>query len=673
MSLDSTRMSESIKLRAIVTGVKAGNTTFTSVSPEIPFLILRDPPGDMSYAELIEEETSETSLSFSTLIGGNVTTWSKTKVGAKFEAGLGFSMETEAWGSVEGRMSIGASNATNEEFTVSMTNTSAYKTDDSGTPELIGSGGDLFVGAALNLLYARADVLSYDTQVCQDTQTVEIIMGTESLKTEFAYTDFFIRNSVMPELAFLRDNGPQDSIVWYQDQIELWQQTLDRNDYLKSIADSISTSVASRSFGGNITLSESTTTTSTRMSEFEFKLEVSSELAVEAGLEVGGAGASGGVQVSMRAEIGLGGSSTNLKSRTTKYVLKDNETLDKHFIRIRECPVYSTPIFEEIGSNTSCPYTPGTVNRDKPTLTVANPIRTGVDPTDGEIFIFTIRNESKSGETRSYYLDLIESSNLNSAIIGENITGDDRRGPFPIGFNEEVDVQIFVSKSQFSEVFSYEDLTFIAYPECDDIASFQPQTSSTTAVSVFFDSPCSDITMNLPQNNWEVSQSSNDILTVNMTVEDIQFMDSVSIEYSQSGKNSWSTALTLDDSEVTTNDIAVDVSDIADGLYDIRLKLYCDGGTIFTSRASGITDREAPVVFGIPNPVDDIYDQSDNDEISVTFEEDIACANASVLLTDMETLEVIPATLGCSDNKACLLYTSPSPRDRTRSRMPSSA
>ena len=30
-------------------------------------------------------------------------------------------------------------------------------------------------------------------------------------------------------------------------------------------------------------------------------------------------------------------------------------------------------------------------------------------------------------------------------------------------------------------------------------------------------------------------------------------------------------------------------------------------------------------------------------------------------------------TLGQDDNKSCLLYTSPSPRDRTRTRMPSSA
>ena len=34
---------------------------------------------------------------------------------------------------------------------------------------------------------------------------------------------------------------------------------------------------------------------------------------------------------------------------------------------------------------------------------------------------------------------------------------------------------------------------------------------------------------------------------------------------------------------------------------------------------------------------------------------------------------MILSYLGVDPNKACLLYTSPSPRDRTRSRMPSSA
>ena len=45
----------------------------------------------------------------------------------------------------------------------------------------------------------------------------------------------------------------------------------------------------------------------------------------------------------------------------------------------------------------------------------------------------------------------------------------------------------------------------------------------------------------------------------------------------------------------------------------------------------------------------------------------------SQVLTGVEKLtNAVGSTLGAS-GKCCLLYTSPSPRDRTRSRMPSSA
>ena len=45
------------------------------------------------------------------------------------------------------------------------------------------------------------------------------------------------------------------------------------------------------------------------------------------------------------------------------------------------------------------------------------------------------------------------------------------------------------------------------------------------------------------------------------------------------------------------------------------------------------------------------------------------------LLEYVEEHHIVPRCLGGNDDKNnfCLLYTSPSPRDRTRSRMPSSA
>ena len=45
----------------------------------------------------------------------------------------------------------------------------------------------------------------------------------------------------------------------------------------------------------------------------------------------------------------------------------------------------------------------------------------------------------------------------------------------------------------------------------------------------------------------------------------------------------------------------------------------------------------------------------------------------TVAPTDDDTLSRLTLTTQGDDHMACLLYTSPSPRDRTRSRMPSSA
>ena len=40
---------------------------------------------------------------------------------------------------------------------------------------------------------------------------------------------------------------------------------------------------------------------------------------------------------------------------------------------------------------------------------------------------------------------------------------------------------------------------------------------------------------------------------------------------------------------------------------------------------------------------------------------------------ELQSLKIDPSILSTDDGEFCLLYTSPSPRDRTRSRMPSSA
>ena len=84
-------------------------------------------------------------------------------------------------------------------------------------------------------------------------------------------------------------------------------------------------------------------------------------------------------------------------------------------------------------------------------------------------------------------------------------------------------------------------------------------------------------------------------------------------------------------------------------------------GAIFVEEISEIKDKTRPVVFsahGVPKSV-----PVEAENLKMTYV-DATCPLVSKVHREAENL-----------HKAgnCLLYTSPSPRDRTRSRMPSSA
>ena len=661
MSLDSQLVSSSETVRAIVTGIKARNASFATVSPEIPFLILRDPPGDESYAYFEESHTTDFNVSFSAAYGGSVTTWGKLKTGAKFEAGfLGFSTESEAWGEVGASATVSARNATDTDLTVSVTNSVAHSTDQSQNPNLVGAGGDLFVGAAMNLIFAKADVLEYDEQICQDTQVVDLIMGQDTFATQFVYTDFFIRTVEIPKLADLRDLGPPDSAWYYQDQIDMWEQTLARNEDLKAMAVPSESYPTNISFSGGSSTEYTTVNSTTTTIAYEFSLEVDAEISAEAGFEVAGSGVSGGVRSNFRVEIGSGKSSTDLRSRTTKFTLSDSEDQDAYTVDIRECPVYNTPVFNLVSATTSCPYTPNTVNRDIPRLVIDDPVRVDADPDGTEVFFLEIYNLSENDieDSRDFVIDFIDVTNTNNATMNPDLRGTNKleiNVPYtPPGSSPEI-VRIDVSNNNGS--FDYENLTFVVYPVCDDISSLDPNTSAQASISIFYESPCSGIAIASPTNDYTVNSSDDDLLQVRLSDYTIAQLDDVEVQYTESGGATWTTGTVVTAAQLdpTTTDVDLDVSSLPDGLYDIRLKLNCAGGASFTQRVSSLIDRIAPIVFGIPTPIDDIYDQSANDEISVSFEEEITCVNASLLLTDMETLEVIPATLSCAGNQAMVV------------------
>ena len=99
---------------------------------------------------------------------------------------------------------------------------------------------------------------------------------------------------------------------------------------------------------------------------------------------------------------------------------------------------------------------------------------------------------------------------------------------------------------------------------------------------------------------------------------------------------------------------AIAQTNILDG-DNVTVSSQASGETISTAAGVTSTVDDAPVVF-IAN-------------------DDVTLDNAGTLVTinGSQTVQAGPDTVGAIINNACLLYTSPSPRDQRGSRMPSSA
>lgn len=663
--IDTTYLPTTEQINGIITGYKSREATFTTVSPEIPFLILRDPPGDQSYSYFQENTSSNLSLGISVLKGGSVNTWAKTRLGSSVSISAPLSpvsINAAAWGDIGGSTTVGFSNTTSVEGNLSFSHYSEYRTSATEDPSAIGQNGDIYVGAAMSMRYSKADILEYDAATCSAITSVDLVMGDGQMETEFAYSEYSIIHSLIPSLESLRDqSSTQSDIDYYQDQVDLWNQMLEWNAQLKEEA-TVNTSFARRSSeeilgnqsslswsGGGSSQTEEMTTTSSQRLSFEFNLEIDKEVSAELGYEVAGAGSRGGVNVRTRFELGVSSSVGLQQSRTTGFVLQDSDKLDRFETTVYDCPVYGTPIFKNEASITSCPYEIGSSPIDAPQLSVDEPIDLNIEPDGNAGFNFRISNLSQDEQPRSYELDIVGGTNPHGATINADLPLEFPEMPY--GTTQEQFISISREDAD-PDIFSFEGLEFILRPlDCDANGEYA---SSTVKVSAYFNSTCSDVNLFEPQNGWIVNSQDNNTRTAWIKDYTTDDLDQVKLQYSPRGLNSWFNATgPLSPDDLNSNGTAGtivnwDLNNIEDGNYDLRLKLTCNDGSIYTERVYGIIDRTAPVVHGFPMPVDDIYDPSENDVIGVNLNEEVNCDNAMVELIDLETLDTIDATITCS-------------------------
>ena len=478
---------------AIVVGTKARASTFATVTPQLPVMILRDPPGDESYSHIEQSQTMTTSNRFYALANATENIWTTTKTGTKFETGvLGFSTEVDVSSDIGNSLESSQTLLNSEEMLTSITTKTAFSTSDNSL--VIGSKGDVFIGAAMNLSYAAADVLAFDMANCRIVEDVKLVIGSDGYipSTTYVYTEDHIRSAVIPGLQLLADFTPNpDSALYYLDQIKSWEQVIKLNEDLKKSAIDYGTNHNYSFNGGAGAIEESTIASATTTTTYEFSLEIDAGIALEAGIEAAGVGFEGGVMVNLRAETGDAQETTLTDEIEVGYVIDDDDPYDAFSVDIFVDPVYQTPIFKTFGSETSCPFEEGSLPIDDPGIVIQNPVQTGIAPNNSALFTFNLFHSGQSSNTntneRKYRLELNSGSNPDGATI---TIGGIQQGSeeYDILKSSPQQVTVTVTKLGASSVYSYEGLEFLLYPACYDAASFAALAGqlASAKLSVFF-------------------------------------------------------------------------------------------------------------------------------------------------------------------------------------------
>ncbi len=647
----------------VVTGVRPRESDFATVTPELPTLILRDPPGDASFSCVEIGQTNEVTTRMYSKKANESSTWGEVKVGTEFEAGfIGFSVETEIESTIKGTLDVVDSAVNTKEYIRSISSTQKYCTSDENL--VTGTSGDIFIGGAMNMLYAISDIISVDEN-CNVIADEDLVIKNDGFETEYIYTEKYIRDILFAKLLNLQENAPTpDSAEWYGMQYDVWEQVLQRNEELKMNALPWETN---KSISSNAPYTSTSTATTTESLTLEFVMEINEAVATAAGVEIAGVGASGGVNINMKVETGESEENTSLQSFTTEYHLEDNNggagfATDGFSVDILIDPVYKTPVFNFVAGNTSCPWEAGSQPRDAPRLTAMNPVVSNIAQGQVGEFTLLLENISESEEARTYYLQLDPSSNPNNAqvTVGGVPFGQGPGLPYPLAYLQSFPLDISVAQGT-STVFSYEGLRFRLYPLCEAGADGSPaELASEATISAFFESPCSDVSLFDPVNGWEINSSSS-MIDVHIKGYTKSQLDQIQIEYTPSGSSNFQTAMVVQSGDLNNNNangsnlgtvVPVDFTNIDDGEYDIRLKLVCGSSSIFSERASGIIDRQGPSVLGLPEPTDDDYESGD--DISVEFDEEISCdpVNTTVEVLNLVTGNPVSAVVQCIGNKA---------------------
>ncbi|NIO08943.1 MAG: hypothetical protein GTO40_13380, partial [Deltaproteobacteria bacterium] len=335
----------------VVTGHVAGEGAdfVTATSNPFPLYVLRDPPGDQSYAYLEKGYTSVATIDYGNVITSQslgVNRATEFGVDMEFFIGLGAGkiFEVNIQGTLETNFLITITHMVNKEWKTEITLTTKERFSTSPDESFVGGGGDVFVGAGLNFIFAKVGVVDVDPEACEVIRSTSLAFQPNSIATTFSYTQEYIQDVLIPQLEYIVDYYEgmafSDSATIFRSMRDTWLNMLANNESLKQEA----TLQKNRSFSAGADFEfffESGTTksyTENRTLTFDNSVEAGMQISIE------GFGLTFSVPFSTHVETAIGHTDTSgTSTNAVGYVLSDNDIGDHFTVDIKEDGRYPSP------------------------------------------------------------------------------------------------------------------------------------------------------------------------------------------------------------------------------------------------------------------------------------------------------------------------------------------
>lgn len=644
----------------VVEGTLPEESKFTTTTPEIPFMILHDPPGDNSYAFMQKDSSFSTAL---TMSADRVEGWSNSttlSLGAEYTttSGIGFAVGTsvettrDLTGSIQSSQTSSSTNELAMTFTASETISTSASDDiipTKGAP-FVGDGGDIYMGGAMNLIYGVTNVLKVSDEG-EITTYKDLIVVPEKFNTTFIYSENFVKENVIPSLELIGDTTSANQ----------WRSFIAKNAKNKEKA----TFVRNLSFDAGSSISLTETLESAESTSNSVEIFIDESVALTVGMLFNKKGAQNTVAANFSFNTGKSETQTVVKSQTFGYVLADNDPGDNFTLDVKRDPVYGSPVFNLISGATSCPHEPNTFARDRAQLVVEPIKNVNVNPDEPALFRVTVQNLNLE-EYRDYDFTVDQSTNPNGALFLVNAV-DLSGGVLNLGYGPGASNTFIVEAYRGPIESQYENINFIAGSVCN------LNVSDTLSVSFSFRETCSNISIFQPEANFLINGSDDSVLPItinNYNVGDPSIQE-VRVQYRRS-LNVVSKANKTNDGVIQNNDwIDIEVIEgskltesfyisnwqtapLGDGTYEIRAVLSCSGDPIKTASqvVRGVIDRNAPRILGSVEPADGVL--GPDDKILVQFNEPIDQNGINpledVLLINTETGKTIDREVSIFSN-----------------------